>query len=209
MREMDMEAAAAIRAELAARLAGFERAAPPLHALKPAAVAITVTVEPEGLSFLLTRRSRGLRNHSGQWALPGGRQDEGETEIEAALRELDEELGLRLDSAEVLATLDDYQTRSGYAVTPIVVWGGISPALTPNPAEVASVHRITLAELDQPGSPEFVTIAESDRPVVRMLIGGDKVHAPTAAMLYQFREAAMRGRTVRVAELEQPVWAWR
>lgn len=203
------DTAAAFRTEIAARLARFERTDPPLHALKPAAVAIVVTLEPEGAAFLLTRRSRGLRNHAGQWALPGGRQDEGETAVDAALRELDEELGLRLDPGEVLATLDDYQTRSGYAITPIVVWGGVSPTLTPNPDEVASVHRISLAELDQPGSPEFVTIAESDRPVVRMLIGGDKVHAPTAAMVYQFREAAMRGRTIRVAELEQPVWAWR
>ncbi|MFN4087758.1 MAG: NUDIX hydrolase [Alphaproteobacteria bacterium] len=201
--------AGALRAAIAARLAGFERCETVPHALKAAAVAIAVTVEAAGPAFLLTRRSGGLRAHAGQWALPGGRIDPGETPVEAALRELDEELGLRLGGADVLAVLDDYPTRSGYAITPVVAWAGAAPQLRPNPAEVASVHRIGFDELDRPGSPEFETLAESDRPVVRLLIGDTRVHAPTAALLYQFREVALRGRTVRVAHLEQPVWAWR
>ncbi len=198
-----------LREAIAARLRMFERVPHREEGLKAAAVAITVTVEAEGPAFLLTRRAARLNAHPGQWALPGGRIDPGESAVEAALRELDEELGLRRGGADVLGILDDYPTRSGYAITPVVVWGGPAPALAPSPAEVASVHRISFSELDQPGSPEFDTIAESDRPVVRLLIGESHVHAPTAAVLYQFREAALHGRLVRVAELEQPVWAWR
>src|SRR3546814_2710215 len=207
--DLTPDAAHPVRYRIVGHIAAFQRLDDSPHALKPAAVAIAVTLEAGEPAFLLTRRSRGLRSHAGQWALPGGRLDPGETPVTAALRELDEELGLRLPPSEVLGILDDYPTRSGYSITPVVAWAGAAPDLTPNPAEVASVHRIRFADLDRPGSPEFEVIAESDRPVVRLLIGDSRVHAPTAALLYQFREAAMRGRTVRVAELEQPVWAWR
>ena len=93
-------------------------------------------------ALLLTRRAAGLRAHRGQWALPGGRCDAGETPVEAALRELHEELGLALGPDAVLGLLDDYPTRSGYLITPVVVWAGAGAAMSPNPQEVASVHRI-------------------------------------------------------------------
>src|SRR6478735_6805568 len=92
-------------------------------ALKRAAVAITLTESEQGsgTAFLLTRRSASLRSHRAQWALPGGRCDAGETQSQAALRELHEELGLQLGESEVLGVLDDYPTRSGYLITPVVV----------------------------------------------------------------------------------------
>ena len=114
--------------------------------LKRAAVAIALT-EAEaggGTTFLLTRRAATLRSHAAQWALPGGRCDLGETPAQAALRELHEELGVGLGEGDVLGLLDDYPTRSGYLITPVVVWVGTSADLVPNPAEVASVHRIAL-----------------------------------------------------------------
>jgi len=92
----------------------------------------------------LTRRAASLRSHSSQWALPGGRCDPGETPAQAGLRELHEEVGLELGEDDVLALLDDYPTRSGYLVTPVVVWAGTKTTLAPNPAEVDSVHRIAL-----------------------------------------------------------------
>jgi 8-oxo-dGTP pyrophosphatase MutT (NUDIX family) len=162
-----------------------------------------------GPALLLTRRASRMRAHAGQWALPGGRLDEGETPVDAALRELREELDLHLPAAAVLGILDDYPTRSGYVITPVVLWGGADPALRPHPDEVASVHRIAFRELCRPDSPRFVDIAESDRPVVQVPIGGDLIHAPTGAVLLQFRRVAIEGVTERVAGYEQPVFAWR
>jgi hypothetical protein len=105
--------------------------------------------------------------------------------------------------------LDDYPTRSGYVITPFVLWGGADPAMAPQPDEVLSVHRIAIRELCRPDSPRFISIPESDRPVVQLPIGGDLIHAPTAAVLLQFRRVAVEGVLERVADYEQPVFAWR
>jgi 8-oxo-dGTP pyrophosphatase MutT (NUDIX family) len=162
-----------------------------------------------GPAVLLTRRATRMRAHAGQWALPGGRLDENETPIDAARRELHEELDLHLPASAVMGVLDDYATRSGYVLTPVVLWGGADPAMTPHPDEVASVHRVAFRELCRRDSPRFVTIPESDRPVVQVPIGGDLIHAPTGAVLLQFRRVAIEGTNERVAEYEQPVFAWR
>lgn len=162
-----------------------------------------------GPAVLLTRRSARLRSHTSQWALPGGRIDENEAAIDAARRELHEELGLELGEDDVLGLLDDYPTRSGYVITPVVLWGGADPRMTPNPDEVLSVHRIAFRELCRPDSPRFVTIDESPRPVVQIPVGGDLIHAPTGAVLLQFRRVALEGVLERVCEYEQPVFAWR
>ncbi|MBN1613814.1 MAG: CoA pyrophosphatase [Deltaproteobacteria bacterium] len=162
-----------------------------------------------GASVLLTRRSTKLRAHAGQWALPGGRVGLYETALDAALRELREELGLRLEPSDLLGRLDDYATRSGYVITPFVFWGGSDPSINPNPDEVARVYRIGLHELCRHDSPRFISIPESERPVIQLPIGTDLIHAPTAAVLYQFRAVAYEGRTERVDHLEQPVFAWR
>lgn len=177
--------------------------------LTPAAVAIAVTEDEHGApAFVLTRRSGRLRRHARQWALPGGRLDPGETLLEAALREMDEEIGLSLSPDRLLGRLDDYPTRSGYCISPFVFWAGPAPNLTPNPDEVHALYRIPLEELNRPESPNMIAIPESDRPVIRMAIMDEMVHAPTAAILYQFREVAMHGRMVRVDHYEQPVFAW-
>jgi 8-oxo-dGTP pyrophosphatase MutT (NUDIX family) len=183
----------------------FERRPQHRPDLKAAAVAITLI--EEGPSFLLTRRASTLRAHAGQWALPGGRAEPGESPGETARRELAEELGLVLGTEAELGMLDDYATRSGYMITPVVLWAGAEPQLTPNPAEVGELYRVSLGELDV--EPRFLTIPESDAPVIQLPLVGSLVHAPTGAMLYQFREVVLRGRATRVASFEQPVFAWR
>lgn len=160
-------------------------------------------------ALLLTRRAPTLRSHAGQWALPGGRIDDGETAEQAALRELHEELGLALGADSVLGRLDDYATRSGYVVTPVVVWAGAARALRPHAGEVASVHRLPLAELLRADAPILNTVRRTGRTVLRMPLGTRWIAAPTAAFLYQFREWVLLGRPTRVAHLDQPAFAWR
>ncbi len=159
-------------------------------------------------AIILTKRAPKLKNHAGQWALPGGRMDPGESPEETALRELAEEVGLALDAAHVLGRLDDYSTRSGFTIKPVVVWGGCGSSLTPNPGEVASIHRIPLAEFMRKDAPILRKIPESDHPVLLMPVGEAWIAAPTAAMIYQFREVAILGRNRRVAHYEQPYFAW-
>lgn len=157
----------------------------------------------------LTERGATLRHHTGQVSLPGGRVDPGESAQGAALRELAEEVGLDLPDSAVLGLLDDYPTRSGYVITPVVVWGGDEPELRADPREVAEVHRIPLAALLRPEVPRLRRIPESDRPVLSIPLPVADVHAPTAAIVYQLREVVIRGEPTRVAHFEQPVFAWR
>ncbi len=195
------------------RLAAFERRAVALQGRRAAAVAVTLVHDEDGdACFLLTRRAERLKRHRGQWALPGGRVDPGEAPVAAALRELEEELGLAVAEARVLGLLDDYPTRSGFVISPVVVWGGGPRELAPDPREVAEVHRVPLAELERPEIPVLRSIPESERPVISVPIRATVntlVHAPTAAILYQLREVVLFGRDTRVAHFEQPVFAWR
>ena len=202
----------ATRRNIAEACASFARLPDAIEpsALKRAAVVLALTASHDGddTAFLLTRRASSLRSHRGQWALPGGRCDAGETPVEAALRELDEELALRLPADAVLGLLDDYPTRSGYLITPVVVWAAESNAITPNPDEVASVHSIALDTIERDDAFDFTDIPESSRRVIRFHHQMSLIHAPTAALIYQFREV-LAGRQTRVTDLEQPVFAWK
>ena len=195
----------------------------PLAGRRHAAVALAVTecghgADVDGLpshadwqtapALLLTRRAETLRAHAGQWALPGGRIDAGETPEQAALRELAEEVGLHLPASQVLGRLDDYATRSGYVITPVVLWAGAARALRPDPAEVASIHRIPASELLRDDAPILNHVKGSEHPVLRMPVGARWIAAPTAAFLYQFREVCLLGRDTRVAHFDQPRFAW-
>jgi 8-oxo-dGTP pyrophosphatase MutT (NUDIX family) len=193
-----------------ANLSAFERQALPDDGRRRAAVAQVLLYDEEGRAcFLITRRAATLRKHTGQWALPGGRLDAGETAERAALRELQEEVGLVLEEGRVLGALDDYGTRSGFIITPVVVWGGLVGELTPNPSEVAKIFRVPLDDLEGPDVPRLISIPESDRPVIQLPLLGTLIHAPTAAVVYQMREVVVHGRPTRVNHFEQPVWAWR
>ena len=196
------------RSVIAARLQAFERQGVERPDLKAAAVAVVVVEDAGTPAVVLTRRAPRMRAHAGQWALPGGRRDVGESAVDAALREMSEEVGLALSTSAVLGVLDDYVSRSGHVITPVVVWAGeLAEPLVPHEAEVASIHLLPLTELDV--DPVFATIPESDRPVLRVPLYDGFVHAPTAAALYQFREVGLHGRWTWVAEYEEPVWVWK
>jgi 8-oxo-dGTP pyrophosphatase MutT (NUDIX family) len=196
------------RGQMAAHLAAFPRAALPPDGLKPASVALCVVLERGEPCLLITRRSAGLRSHPGQWALPGGRREPGESIPDAARRELAEETGLETGPGDVLGVLDDYATRSGYLMTPVVIWAGPAGApLRRNAAEVAQIHVVPVADLDVP--PRLLRIPESDRPVLQLPLRNRMINAPTGAIIYQFCQVALHGLATRVAHYDQPVFAWK
>jgi len=154
---------AELRDEIAANLGRFRRVEEPAGGLKAAAVAVCVVTQQDVPALLITRRAPTLRNHAGQWALPGGRRDQGESARDAALRELREETGVEVTPDAVLGMLDDYVTRSGYLMTPVVVWGGpVSPDMKGPESEVAQIHVIPLADFDV--TPRLLRIPESEAP---------------------------------------------
>jgi 8-oxo-dGTP pyrophosphatase MutT (NUDIX family) len=117
-----------------------------LRSLKPAAVLVPVLRDPAGPRVLLTRRADHLRKHSGQISFPGGRRDPEDRDTAAnALREAQEEVGMRTDEVEVIGYLDDYPTITGYRVTPVV--GVVTRPQTwrLDPGEVAGIFEAPLA----------------------------------------------------------------
>lgn len=210
--------------QLRERLGRFEPRPIDTAGRRRAAVAVAVTeaglgADVEGLArhaawsaapaLLLTKRASDLRAHAGQWAMPGGRIDDGETPEQGALRELAEEVALVLAADAVLGRLDDYATRSGYVITPVVVWAGPARDVVPNAAEVASIHRIPVQELLRADAPLLNHVRGAEHPVLRMPIGERWIAAPTAAFLYQFREWCLLDRDTRVAHFDQPAFAWK
>jgi len=215
---------AQLRRRIVEHLQGFSVHRADAAGHRAAAVAVAIADEghgadlagirdPQGWStaaaLLLTRRAGSLRAHAGQWALPGGRIDEGETPEQAALRELHEEVGLQLGSDSLIGRLDDFVTRSGYVITPVLVWAGAARDMVPNPHEVQSIHRIPVSEFLRADAPMLETRDDSEHPVLRMPVGDSWIAAPTAAVLYQFRELCIWGRPTRVAHFEQPHFAWK
>jgi len=194
------------------------------HPHRSAAVAVVITDAGHGAdmpgmprhdhwseqaALVLTLRSSRLRHHAGQWALPGGRVDSGESPEQTALRELAEEVDLHLDASSVLGRLDDYPTRSGFVITPVVLWAGPARHMRPNPDEVQSIHRIPVSEFMRPDAPLLDAVEGSAHPVLRMPVGDGWIAAPTAAVLYQFVEVCVLGRPTRVAHFDQPLFAWK
>lgn len=200
----------ALRARIRAHLAAHPRHVATGAGLSEAAVACLLLPTPSGVpGFALTRRSHRLRRHGGQFALPGGRLDPGESAEDAALRELHEELGVLLHEERVLGRLDDFATRSGFVITPVVLWAPDVLTLAPDADEVAVAYRLPLAELFSPRAPILTPTADPARPILSLPLAGTTVFSPTAAILYQLRELALCGRSTPVHHYDQPRFAWR
>jgi 8-oxo-dGTP pyrophosphatase MutT (NUDIX family) len=123
----------------------------PRQPLVPAAVLVPLVDHPEGLTVLLTLRTLHLHDHAGQISFPGGRIEPGDSDAAAAaLRETEEEVGLKPERVRLVGRLDTYVTRSGYHVTPLV--GLIEPplGLAIDPEEVAEAFEVPLDFLLDP-----------------------------------------------------------
>ena len=191
-----------LRNRISANLAVLEPQILDATGLRHAAVGVVLLPDQQRRAcFILTRRLSTLRRHSGQWALPGGRLEAGETEADAARREIEEEVGLQLPADAILGRLDDFSSRSGHLISPIVYWADDNSALVASPDEVDAAFRIPLEELVRPGSVSF-------EPLLHFTFNISSVYAPTAAILYQFREVGLFGQNVHVGHVEQPFFAW-
>lgn len=114
---------------------------------RTAAVLVPIVGSPEP-TLIFTVRTESLPSHKGQISFPGGSLDPGESEIQAALREAQEELAIDPQEVRILGELDAFPTFvSGYVITPVVGWIDHMPEVTPNPAEVAEVLYVPLTDL--------------------------------------------------------------
>lgn len=190
----------AVAESIRRKLAGFDSVT--AVGGRAAAVVVCVVDDADGPYVLLIRRAyRGM--NGGQWAFPGGKIEPRERAAQAALRELHEEIGLELGESEIVGRLDDFVTDSGFVISPFVAITAPAP-LHPNPDEVHAVHRIPLTRLLEDDVPHWITTPDGAE-MLQMRLGPHwRVHAPTGAILYQFREVALFGRATRVADLLQP-----
>jgi 8-oxo-dGTP pyrophosphatase MutT (NUDIX family) len=194
-----------LKAQIAANLADFARRAIARTDLRRAAVAVLLSPHEGRTTYVLTRRALTLRRGAGNYALPGGNFETDEDAIGAAIRETAEELGVALAREAALGLLDDFITLGGHVVTPVVLWSDAPLSLSPDPEEVHEAWRLPLEELDHPDSP-MSEANPNGAPILKMFARGQWINPPTAAMLYQFREVALHGRTTRVIDIGQPSW---
>ena len=199
-----------LRGTVSANLGNFPHEFIDGEGLRHAAVALTIVAGDtagDGASMLLTRRTSKLNKHAGQWALPGGRLDPGEEPMQAALREMYEEVNLTLDGSHFLGRLDDISSRSGYVISPFVFWAEDTSAMRPNPDEVASIHRIPLRLFDGVDAVQFIDVEGQTEKLLRLQLGDNRIHSPTGAFLLQLWEVGVHGRQTRVKQHLHPDWA--
>jgi 8-oxo-dGTP pyrophosphatase MutT (NUDIX family) len=162
----------------------------------PAAVLVPLINREDGLTVLFTERSRDLPDHPGQISFPGGRVEPGDADTGiAALREAEEEVGLKRERVTLLGRLEPYETVTGYRVTPVVGWIEPPFEIRADPVEVADVFEVPLAFLLEPANHQrhFRMVGNTRRDYYAIPYGDRYIWGATAAMLLIF------DRTLRAA----------
>ena len=162
----------------------------------PAAVLVALLARPGGPTVLLTRRADGLADHGGEISLPGGRIEPTDRDpAAAALREAAEEVGLPAGRVRLLGRLDDYLTRTGFLVRPVVGLVARPPRLRPDPLEVAEIFELPLAHLLDPANRRIETRPAGGQPRRFHVIPyrGRDIWGATAGMLVNLCEVLGRG----------------
>ncbi len=190
-----LSSAGALRASSEGRIAAsLSASAAPL---RDAAVLIGLVSrgDSSGLDLIMIRRTDSLRVHSGEVALPGGKIDPGDASpVEAALREAEEEVGLRSSCVEPVGLLAPYPTPSGFRVFPVIGLVDGRPKLTANPGEVAEVFSVPLDFVLDPGNhrEEFVEGASGRRYYFSLQYGRHRIWGVTGNILRRFYEEVFR-----------------
>ncbi|MEW6598849.1 MAG: CoA pyrophosphatase [Pseudomonadota bacterium] len=159
--------------------------------LAPAAVLIPLVTHPHGLSVLLTQRAEGLRKHAGQVAFPGGRSEFGETAVQTALREAQEEIGLDPTLVRPIGLGDVFESGSGYIITPVVAAVQPGFSLDIHAPEVAAVFETPFAFLMDETNHEarsYVSADGRERRYYAMTHGDRLIWGVTAAILRALRQ---------------------
>ncbi len=125
----------------------------PAQSLTPAAVLVPLVTHPDGLTAMFTQRTDHLLHHAGQISFPGGHMDPGDdTPEETALRETEEEVGLDRRHVEIVGRLEQYVTRTGFSITPVVALVTPPFETNPDPEEVDEVFEVPLSFLLDPAN---------------------------------------------------------
>ena len=170
-------------------LDGYQRRELGKPDLKKAAVLMLFYPKDDGLHVLLTKRTEDVEHHKGQISFPGGScDDDDDHAVATALRESEEEIGLPADAVEVLGLLNEYETPSGFAITPVVAYAGCLPPLTPNDMEVAEILEVPVSLFLDKGNERVERITRLDRviDVYFYRFGDYEIWGATAAILRAF-----------------------
>jgi 8-oxo-dGTP pyrophosphatase MutT (NUDIX family) len=161
---------------------------------RPASVLLALLDRPSGPTVLFTERAAHLKDHAGQVSLPGGRIAAGESAAEAALREADEEVGLKPTAVDVIGSLDEFLTGTGFAVMPVVgVVVDREFIAKPDPREVAGVFEVPLGlVLDRSAMNVGYFERHGSRLLTyELLYGGRRIWGATAAVLRNFQDVIL------------------
>lgn len=156
-----------------------------------AAVLIPLVPRGDDLNVLLTQRTPHLKDHPSQISFPGGRVEGGDQDrIETALREAEEEIGLKRGQVAILGTLPDYDMPSGFRISPVIGWVEPPFSLTLDPFEVESAFEVPLAFLLNPANHQRrrYVFNGRERDYLAMPYEGRYIWGATAGMLQRLSQ---------------------